>query len=56
MRYLRLRQRFRNWEERDLEALRQAHEYWEKCKWDIISQKVSQDLVHKQNHVSDNSF
>ncbi|THW63956.1 hypothetical protein D6C97_06026 [Aureobasidium pullulans] len=40
MRYLRLRQRFRNWEERDLEALRQAHEYWEKCKWDIISQKM----------------
>ncbi|KAG9830141.1 hypothetical protein KCU98_g13770, partial [Aureobasidium melanogenum] len=40
MRYLRLRQRFRNWEERDLEALRQAHEYWEKCKWDIISAKM----------------
>ncbi|CAD0114448.1 unnamed protein product [Aureobasidium uvarum] len=39
MRYLRLRQRFRNWEERDVEALRQAHEYWEKCKWDIISAK-----------------
>jgi hypothetical protein len=41
MRYLRLRQRFRSWEERDIEALRQAHEYWEKCKWDIISSKVS---------------
>ncbi|KAH0387278.1 hypothetical protein KCU92_g1746, partial [Aureobasidium melanogenum] len=40
MRYLRLRQRFRNWEERDIEALRQAHEYWEKCKWDIISAKM----------------
>lgn len=40
MRYLRLRQRFRSWEERDIEALRQAHEYWEKCKWDIISSKV----------------
>ncbi|KAG9575560.1 hypothetical protein KCU77_g14333, partial [Aureobasidium melanogenum] len=22
------------------EALRQAHEYWEKCKWDIISAKM----------------
>lgn len=42
MRYLRLRQRFRNWEERDIEALRQAHDYWEKCKWEIISAKVSQ--------------
>ncbi|KAI5236915.1 hypothetical protein E4T42_09317 [Aureobasidium subglaciale] len=40
MRYLRLRQRFRNWEDRDVEALRQAHEYWEKCKWDIISTKM----------------
>ncbi|KAI4766825.1 hypothetical protein E4T52_00716 [Aureobasidium sp. EXF-3400] len=40
MRYLRLRQRFRSWEERDIEALRQAHEYWEKCKWDIISAKM----------------
>jgi hypothetical protein len=41
MRYLRLRQRFRSWEERDIEALKQAYEYWEKCKWDIISTKVS---------------
>ncbi|KAG9946861.1 hypothetical protein KCU85_g6217, partial [Aureobasidium melanogenum] len=40
MRYLRLRQKFRNWEERDIEALRQAYEYWEKCKWDIISAKM----------------
>lgn len=41
MRYKRLRERSRAWEDRDLNALRLAHEYWEECKWDIISQKVS---------------
>jgi len=50
MRYLRLRQRFRSWEERDIEALRQAHEYWEKCKWDIISTKVSRQYVYGVDH------
>ncbi|KEQ69938.1 hypothetical protein M436DRAFT_16705, partial [Aureobasidium namibiae CBS 147.97] len=50
MRYLRLRQRFRSWEERDIEALRQAHEYWEKCKWDIISTKVSRQHVYGVDH------
>ena len=40
MKYKRLRQRFRVWEEQDLHALRVACEYYEKCKWDIISAKV----------------
>jgi hypothetical protein len=40
MKYKRLRQRFRVWEEQDLLALRAACEYYEKCKWDIISAKV----------------
>jgi len=40
MRYKRLREKFRVWEERDVMALRTAHEYWEKYKWEIISAKV----------------
>lgn len=40
MKYKRLRQRFRVWEEQDVHALRAACEYYEKCKWDIISAKV----------------
>lgn len=40
MRYKRLRERHRAWTAEDLEALRSAHEYWEKAKWDIISAKV----------------
>lgn len=40
MRYLRIRERLRAWEPVDIEALRLAHEWYEKCKWDIISQKV----------------
>lgn len=41
MRYKRLRDKHRIWEEADLEALKKAHEYWENSKWDIISAKVS---------------
>lgn len=41
MRYKRLREKFRLWEEQDVKALRQAHEYWERAKWEIISAKVS---------------
>ena len=41
MRYKRLREKFRMWDEKDIVALRQAAEYWDKYKWDIISQKVS---------------
>ena len=41
MKYKRLRQRFRVWEEQDLHALRVACEYYEKAKWEIISAKVS---------------
>lgn len=41
MRYKRLREKFRVWEEQDVHALRLAHEYWEKYKWEIISSKVS---------------
>lgn len=40
MRYKRLREKFRVWSEIDVQALRQAHEYYEKCKWEIISAKV----------------
>ena len=40
MRYKRLRERFRVWEEQDVYALKQAHEYWEKYKWQIIAAKV----------------
>lgn len=41
MRYKRLREKFRLWEDLDVNALRLAHEYWEKYKWEIISAKVS---------------
>lgn len=40
MRYKRLREKFRVWGEVDVQALRQAHEFYEKCKWEIISAKV----------------
>nr|OQO27874.1 hypothetical protein B0A51_05187 [Rachicladosporium sp. CCFEE 5018] len=40
MRYKRLREKFRVWEERDARALKMAHEYWEKFKWDIIGTKM----------------
>lgn len=40
MRYQRLRQRLRVWEEQDIYALKVACEYYEKCKWKIISAKV----------------
>lgn len=40
MRYKRLREKFRVWEEQDVNALKLAHEYWEKYKWEIISAKV----------------
>ncbi|TKA31650.1 hypothetical protein B0A50_01727 [Salinomyces thailandicus] len=40
MRYKRLREKFRVWEEQDLQALKLAHEYWEKYKWEIISGKM----------------
>jgi hypothetical protein len=40
MRYKRLKERNRRWEEKDLAALRQAFQYWESEKWHIISEKV----------------
>jgi hypothetical protein len=40
MRYKRLREKFRVWEDQDVQALKLAHEYWEKYKWEIISAKV----------------
>lgn len=46
MRYKRLREKFRVWEDQDIQALKLAHEYWEKYKWEIISAKVS-----KHNHL-----
>ena len=44
MRYKRLREKYRVWEEQDLNALRLAYEYWDKYKWEIISAKVSQTI------------
>ncbi len=41
MRYRRLRKRLPVWTDEDIGALRDAHEYWETSKWDIISEKVS---------------
>ena len=41
MRYKRLREKFRVWEEQDVNSLKLAQEYWEKYKWEIISAKVS---------------
>jgi hypothetical protein len=40
MRYKRLREKFREWHDEDVSALRQAHEHWEKYKWDIIADKM----------------
>ncbi|KAI7160116.1 hypothetical protein KC349_g3727 [Hortaea werneckii] len=40
MRYKRLREKFRLWEDQDIQALRLSHEYWEKYKWEIISSKM----------------
>ncbi|KAF7188578.1 hypothetical protein HII31_10240 [Pseudocercospora fuligena] len=40
MRYKRLREKFRIWEDQDVQALKLAHEYWEKYKWEIISAKM----------------
>lgn len=61
MKYKRLRQRFRVWEEQDLYALKVACEYYEKCKWDIISAKVclptsptlaSPEIQHANNNIN----
>ena len=41
MRYKRLREKFRVWQDDDVSALKSAHEYWEKYKWEIIGAKVS---------------
>lgn len=56
MKYKRLREKFRIWEEQDLIALRMAHEFWEKNKWDIISTKVRTSQLSKtyQNGPSTN--
>ncbi|KAI9786018.1 MAG: hypothetical protein M1816_008170 [Peltula sp. TS41687] len=40
MRYKRLREKLRIWTEEDIQALQQAHDYWEKFKWDIIATKM----------------
>lgn len=46
MRYKRLREKFRVWLDEDVKALKQAHEYWEKYKWEIIAQRVSCTSLH----------
>lgn len=40
MRYKRLKERLQVWTDPDVEALKQAHEYWESKKFEIISSKV----------------
>ena len=40
MRLKRLRERLRAWVEVDVTALRLAHEYWEKKRWEIVADKV----------------
>ncbi|KZF24480.1 hypothetical protein L228DRAFT_237405 [Xylona heveae TC161] len=40
MRYKRLREKLRIWNDTDVQALQQAHDYWEKCKFDIIASKM----------------
>ncbi len=51
MRYKRLREKFRIWQDEDVKALKQAHEYWEKYKWEIIAQRVSHTSLVHQNQV-----
>lgn len=41
MRLKRLRERMRVWTEKDVKALRMAHEYWLQNKFDIIAHKVN---------------
>ncbi|KAF2458378.1 hypothetical protein BDY21DRAFT_284661 [Lineolata rhizophorae] len=45
MRFKRLRERLRVWTDDDVAALRHAHEYWEKNKFEIISAKVSLQMT-----------
>ncbi|KAI9712992.1 MAG: hypothetical protein M1812_006740 [Candelaria pacifica] len=40
MRYKRLREKLRVWTDIDVQALQQAHEYWDKFRWDIIGAKM----------------
>ncbi|GAB7363242.1 hypothetical protein MBLNU230_g3524t1 [Neophaeotheca triangularis] len=40
MRYKRLRERYRVWRQRDVEALRRAHEFWHRGRWEIVSGKM----------------
>ena len=50
MRYKRLKDRLQVWTDPDVEALKQAHDYWESRKFDIISAKVcSIDLFHERD-------
>ena len=53
MRYKRMFDKHRIWQEDDVRALQQAYEFWEKSKWEIISQKVSlghnSTLLHQTN-------
>lgn len=46
MRFKRLRERMRTWNEEDVHALEAAYEYWEKSKFEIIAQKVSPAIRH----------
>ena len=46
MKYKRLREKYRVWTEPDMSALKQAYEVWEKRKWEIISEKVSVQVLN----------
>lgn len=51
MRYKRLREKFRVWEDQDVNALKASHDYWEKYKWEIISAKVSSSPMQTANEI-----
>lgn len=48
MRYKRLREKFREWQDEDIQALKAAHEYWEKSKWDIIAQRMLEHGINER--------
>lgn len=46
MKYKRLREKHRVWTESDMDALRQAHDMYEKRKWEIVAEKVSSTVFY----------
>ena len=56
MRYKRLKDRLQVWTDPDIEALKQAHEYWESRKFDIISAKVCVFTTSRDSKILWNSL